>query len=117
MASYAAHVLGEEIVKSETYDERFFEVVNARRAVRVLGATRWTNYMLKNLRELPNELVEFLGAVSLDRSLADKFTTNFNYPEKQWDIFSSPESMRSWVELNAGSVELTDARPFAGTGV
>lgn len=117
MASYAAHVLGEEIVKSETYDERFFEVVNARRAVRVLGATRWTNYMLKNLRELPNELVEFLGAVSLDRSLADKFTTNFNYPEKQWDIFSSPESMRSWVELNAGSVEITDARPFAGTGV
>lgn len=118
MASYAAHVLGEEIVGNNVFDEHFFEVVNARRAVRVLGATRWTNYMLKNLRELPNSLVEFLGAVSLDRGLADKFTTNFNYPETQWDIFSSPESMSSWVESNTGSQqEGDDARPFAGAGV
>ncbi len=117
MASYAAHVLGEEIVKNDVFDEHFFEVVNARRGVRVLGATRWTNYMLKNLRELPNEFVEFLGAVSLDRTLADKFTTNFNFPEKQWDIFSSPDSMRAWVQQNAGSTETEDARPLASAVV
>lgn len=117
MASYAAHVLGEEITKNNVFDERFFEVVNARRAVRVLGATRWTNYMLQNLRELPNSFLELLGAVSLDRGLADKFTTNFNFPEKQWDIFSSPESMTAWVEQNGAEQEGEKTGPFAGVAV
>lgn len=114
MASYAAHVLGEEIAEHEVYDELFCERVDARRARRVLGATRWTNYMLTNLRELPNEFVEFLGAVSLDRQLADRFTDNFNYPEAQWDIFASPESMKEWVVKNAtGSSD--SERPLAET--
>ncbi|MBF6535966.1 monooxygenase [Nocardia farcinica] len=115
MASYAARVLGEEIVGTSVFDERFFEVVDARRAVRVLGATRWTNYMLKNLRELPNSLVEMLGAISMDRGLADKFTTNFNFPEKQWDIFSSPERMASWVAQNSGDQAVQEARPVVAT--
>lgn len=102
MASYAAHVLGQEIVSAEVFDESFFQQVDTRRADRVLGATRWTNYMLKNLKEMPNEFVEFLGAVALDRTLADRFTDNFNFPERQWEIFSSPENMRAWVEENAG---------------
>ncbi|MBY8861990.1 monooxygenase [Nocardia sp. CA2R105] len=114
MASYAAHVLGQEILATESFDNRFFEQVDARRAGRVLGATRWTNYMLKNLREMPNEFVEFLGAVALDRTLADKFTDNFNRPETQWDIFSSPATMKSWVEENATGSEGASS-PFEET--
>lgn len=97
-ASYAAIVVGEEIVKNNVFDERFFEIVNARRAERVLGASRWTNYMLTNLRELPQHFVEFLMAVAADKNLADEFTNNFNFPEKQWDTFSSPASMQAWIE-------------------
>jgi Styrene monooxygenase A putative substrate binding domain len=114
MASYAAHVLGQEIVANDVFDERFCERVDARRANRVLGATRWTNYMLNGLKELPNELVEFIGAISFDRALADKFTDNFNYPETQWDCFTSPDSMLAWVEANSSTPPQSD-RPFAET--
>ncbi|MFC6520908.1 styrene monooxygenase subunit StyA [Undibacterium arcticum] len=96
MASYAAWIVGEEIIRHEVFDERFCEHVNLRRQDRVLGATRWTNYMLTNLRLLPVELQQFIFALSQHRDLADEFTDNFNYPERQWDCFASPERMRAW---------------------
>lgn len=96
MASYAAWILGEEIVRQEVYDERFCEHVTRRQQDRVLSATRWTNYMLTNLRLLPAELQQFIYALSQSRDLADKFTDNFNFPENQWDCFASPERMRAW---------------------
>ncbi|MFD2272596.1 hypothetical protein ACFS07_19460 [Undibacterium arcticum] len=34
--------------------------------------------------------------MSQHRDLADEFTDNFNYPERQWDCFASPERMRAW---------------------
>lgn len=101
MASYAAHVLGQEIVSADVFDEKFFAEVDARRANRVLGATRWTNFMLNALRTLPEAFTQFLGAVSQDRGLADKFTDNFNYPEKQWDLFSNPDAIGPWIAENS----------------
>lgn len=98
MASHAAWIIGEEIVRQDVFDERFCEHVNSRRNDRVLSATRWTNYMLTNLRLLPQELQQYIGALYQNRKLADLFTDNFNYPEKQWDCFSSPERMASWCE-------------------
>ena len=98
MASYAAVILGEEIVRQEVYDERFVEHVNHRRNDRVLGATRWTNFMLTNLKAMPAELQQFIGMLSQVRSAADEFTDNFNFPEKQWDCFASLERMRAWSE-------------------
>ena len=46
MASYAAFVLGEEIVNADALDSRFCEKVDLRRQDRVLAASRWTNLML-----------------------------------------------------------------------
>ncbi len=46
MASYAAFVLGEEIVNADALDTRFCEKVDLRRQDRVLAASRWTNLML-----------------------------------------------------------------------
>lgn len=103
MASYAAWVLGEQIVKHEVYDERFVEHVNLRRQDRVLSATRWTNFMLKNLRELPPEFQQFIGQLSQHRALADEFTDNFNYPERQWDCFASVQRMKAWYESRLDS--------------
>ena len=98
MASYAAWILGEEIVKQDVFDERFVEHVNYRRNDRVLGATRWTNFMMTNLKAMPVELQQFIGALSQNRALADEFTDNFNFPERQWDCFASVERMQAWVQ-------------------
>lgn len=113
MASYAAWILGEEILRHEVFDERFCEHVTQRQQDRVLSATRWTNYMLTNLRLLPAELQQFIYALSQNRELADKFTDNFNFPENQWDCFASPERMRAWcvqhLKPQVGDQELAAA--------
>jgi hypothetical protein len=114
MASYAAHVLGEEIVSAAVFDDDFFARVDARRADRVLGAARWTNFMLSALNTLPDAFTEFLAAVAQNRCLADKFTDNFNYPEKQWELFSNPDSAGPWIAENS-SVSQESQRPFAAT--
>jgi styrene monooxygenase len=99
MASYAALILGEQIVEDDVYDARFVEKVDARRRDRVLSAMRWTNYMLVSLCALAPELLNFIGAISRNRPLADEFTENFNYPEVQWDCcFFSPARIESWIQ-------------------
>ncbi len=97
MASHAAWVLGEEIVRNDVFDHRFVEVVDARRNDRVLAASRWTNFMLGALDTLPADFVGALAAVSQDRRLADEFTDNFNYPERQWDVFAHPARIGAWL--------------------
>lgn len=101
MASYAAHVLGQQILSADVLDDDFVAHVDARRANRLLGAARWTNFMLTALNTLPDAFTQFLGAVAQNRGLADKFTDNFNYPEKQWDLFSNPDSAGPWIAENS----------------
>src|SRR5258705_13586633 len=103
MASYAAQVWGGEMVPADFFDDDFFARVDARRADRVLGAARWTNFMLSSLNTLPDTFTEFLGVVAQNRGLADKFTDNFNYPEKQWELFSNPDSVGPWIAENSSS--------------
>jgi hypothetical protein len=94
MASYAAFVLGEEIVRQSVFDERFCETVDLRRRDRVLGATRWTNMFL--MPPSP-ELMQVIGTMSQDRAMCDEFTDNFNRPEDQWNRLASPRRMRAWI--------------------
>ncbi|GAP36023.1 styrene monooxygenase subunit StyA [Piscinibacter sakaiensis] len=94
LASYAAFVLGEEIVRQSVYDERFCEQVDARRCDRVLGAVRWTNLFLAPPAP---ELQQVIGTMSQDRAMCDEFTDNFNRPEAQWDRLASPQRMRAWL--------------------
>jgi len=96
MASYAAWILGEEIVAHSVYDQRFCEHLERRRTDRVLCATRWTNFMLTSLAQVSQEFVDFLIVLSQSREMADEFTDNFNYPERQWDYFSSPQRIGTW---------------------
>jgi 2-polyprenyl-6-methoxyphenol hydroxylase-like FAD-dependent oxidoreductase len=94
VASYAAFVVGEEIVNSDVLDARFCEQVDLKRQDRVLAASRWTNLMLQPPSEALGMLI---GAMSQNRALADEFTENFNYPDYQWDRISSPERIQAWV--------------------
>jgi 2-polyprenyl-6-methoxyphenol hydroxylase-like FAD-dependent oxidoreductase len=94
VASYAAFVLGEEIVKADALDTRFAEKVDLRRQDRVLGASRWTNLMLQPPSEALGGLI---GAMSQNKKLCDEFTENFNYPEIQWDRVATPARIHSWI--------------------
>ncbi len=94
MASHAAVVLGEEIVAQDVFDERFVETVDRRRNDRVFSALRWTNLMLAPPSD---DLLMLIGTMSADRSLANEFTDNFNYPERQWDRLASPARIRAWL--------------------
>lgn len=94
MASYAAFVMGEEIVKADALDARFCEKVDWRRQDRVLAASRWTNLMLAPPSEAMGALI---GTMSQNKTLCDEFTENFNYPERQWDRIASPERIHAWL--------------------
>jgi 2-polyprenyl-6-methoxyphenol hydroxylase-like FAD-dependent oxidoreductase len=94
VASYAAFVLGEEIVNSDVLDARFCEKVDLKRQDRVLAASRWTNIMLQPPSEALGMLI---GTMSENRALANAFTENFNYPDHQWDRVSTPERIYAWI--------------------
>ena len=94
IASHAAFVLGEEIVRQSVYDERFCEIVDARRCDRILGAARWTNMFLQPPSPA---LMQLIGTMSQDRALCDEFTDNFNRPEEQWNRLASPQRILSWI--------------------
>jgi 2-polyprenyl-6-methoxyphenol hydroxylase-like FAD-dependent oxidoreductase len=94
MASHAAVVMGEEIVAQDVFDARFVETVDRRRNDRVFSALRWTNLMLAPPSD---DLLMLIGTMSADRALANEFTDNFNYPERQWDRLASPARIRAWL--------------------
>jgi 2-polyprenyl-6-methoxyphenol hydroxylase-like FAD-dependent oxidoreductase len=102
VASYAAFVLGEEIVNSDVLDARFCEKVDLKRQDRVLAASRWTNIMLQPPTEALGMLI---GTMSQNPALANEFTENFNYPDRQWDRVSTPERIHAWIARMAAPAE------------
>ena len=95
IASYSALVLAEEIAKDTALDARFCERVEWRRQERVLCASRWTNMMLQPPSP---EMMDLTMAMSCSPLLANEFTNNFNYPERQWDRLASPQRIRTWID-------------------
>ena len=102
VASYAAFVLGEEIVNSDVLDARFCEKVDLKRQDRVLAASRWTNIMLQPPSEALGMLI---GAMSQNPALANEFTENFNYPDRQWDRISTPQRIHAWIARMSAPAE------------
>ena len=102
VASYAAFVLGEEIVGAEVLDGRFCEKVDLKRQDRVLAAARWTNVMLQPPSEALGTLI---GTMSQNQALADEFTENFNYPDAQWDRISTPERIKAFIARHSAQAE------------
>jgi len=95
IASHAALILGEEITKDVAFDAQFCKRVDRRREERILGASRWTNLMLQPPQ---TELLELVMEMSRNQPLCDTFTSNFNYPERQWDRLASGTRIRAWIE-------------------
>lgn len=102
VASYAAFVLGEEIVNADALDARLCETIDLKRQDRVLAASRWTNVMLQPPSEALGMLI---GAMSQNQALANEFTENFNYPDRQWDRISTPQRIQAWIERMSAPAE------------
>ncbi|MBO0805624.1 MAG: monooxygenase [Nocardiopsaceae bacterium] len=100
-ASYEAWELGTQITEDPVFDERFCRKAAARRANRVEATVDWTNLMI-GLPPAPH-LLELLGAMSASRPVADEFTDNFNYPERQWDILATPERTRRFLSRHTSA--------------
>ncbi|PXY31335.1 styrene monooxygenase subunit StyA [Prauserella muralis] len=92
-ASYSAWELGQTILADQNFDERFCRKVARRRQDRVQSTSDWTNLMIRT--PPPQHLLELLGAMSEHQAVADEFTDNFSYPERQWDVLATPERTRN----------------------
>src|SRR6476619_3448750 len=102
VASYAAFVLGEEIVNCDVLDARFCEKVDLKRQDLVLAAARCTNVMLRP----PSQALGILiGTMSQNQTHANAFTENFNYPDLQWDRISTPVRIQRWISRLSAPAE------------
>jgi hypothetical protein len=43
--------------------------------------------------------------MSQNQALADEFTENFNYPDRQWDRIASAERIQAWIERKTTAAE------------
>jgi hypothetical protein len=68
----------------------------------VLAAARCTNIMLQPPSEALGMLI---GTMSQNQALADEFTENFNYPDRQWDRIASAERIQAWIERKTTAAE------------
>ncbi|PXY22965.1 styrene monooxygenase subunit StyA [Prauserella muralis] len=99
-ASHSAWVTGQEILSDYGFDELFCRRVAAARADVVLGAANWTNLMLA---PPPEHLLELFGAMARHQHIADEFTDNFDYPDRQWQILATAERTREYLARRTGS--------------
>ncbi|GGT22267.1 styrene monooxygenase/indole monooxygenase family protein [Streptomyces griseoviridis] len=92
-ASYSAEVVADAVLDDPVLDELFCRRVARRRAEVVLGAARWSEFMLRP----PEHVRRLLGAMSECRSAADEFTDNFGRPDRQWRLLATPERTRAFL--------------------
>jgi 2-polyprenyl-6-methoxyphenol hydroxylase-like FAD-dependent oxidoreductase len=94
-ASYSAWELGQVILEDPNFDERFCQKVADRRRNRVHATSDWTNLMIRT--PPPPHLLEVFVAMSQNQAVADEFTENFSYPDRQWDILATPERVKNFL--------------------
>jgi hypothetical protein len=58
------------------------------------ATAEWTNAFLQ---PPPPHAIAFLVAASQNRALGDAFASNFNHPDRQWEVLSSPDSTAAFI--------------------
>ncbi|MEV7677769.1 styrene monooxygenase/indole monooxygenase family protein [Streptomyces sp. NPDC088341] len=94
LGSRCAFELAELIVGGEPFDAAFAERA-AERLWRIAEpVVAWSNLNI-------GPPVEHLGAIFVtatgDQRVADAFVTNFNYPDKMWEVVKSAEATQAWL--------------------
>jgi 2-polyprenyl-6-methoxyphenol hydroxylase-like FAD-dependent oxidoreductase len=108
MASRCAWLLGEALLEDRQLDEFFCRETERQLWEAGRAATEWTNM---TLRTPPPYVIELFTAAAQNKALADELTENFNAPERNWEIFGSPEGaaaflakhrLNGWVQNRPG---------------
>lgn len=94
-ASYSAWELGHAIVEDPNFDQRFCQKVADRRRNRVHATSDWTNLMVRT--PPPPHLLQMFLAMAQNQAVADEFTENFSYPDRQWDNLATPERVTAYL--------------------
>lgn len=98
-ASRAAWLMGETIVEAlkngDPFDEAFSQRLEARLWAALEPVTALSNAMLQ---PPPPHLIELLVAASQIPAVADTFVTNFNMPERNWALLSSPDRTETFLQ-------------------
>jgi 2-polyprenyl-6-methoxyphenol hydroxylase-like FAD-dependent oxidoreductase len=93
-ASHSAWILGELILQQQPFDEQFCQRAEQQIWEVVEAVSAWTNFMLQP--PAPH-LIELIVAMAQNKAVADVFTDNFNYPERQWRILSTPDRTSAFL--------------------
>jgi 2-polyprenyl-6-methoxyphenol hydroxylase-like FAD-dependent oxidoreductase len=98
-ASRTAWTLGEIITEHARaglrFDEAFCVAAEARLWAQERPVTEWCNAFLQ---PPPPHMIGLLVAASQDQAIANAFADNFNEPEKQWSVISSPVATAAFLD-------------------
>jgi 2-polyprenyl-6-methoxyphenol hydroxylase-like FAD-dependent oxidoreductase len=103
-ASRAAWLMGELVTEHARAGMRFDEAF-CRRAEQQLwnsarAACEWTNAALQ---PPPPHVIGLFLAAAQNQAIADAFTNNFLYPDRQWGVLRSPEATAAFI-ASAGQI-------------
>jgi Styrene monooxygenase A putative substrate binding domain len=97
-ASRTAFVLGDLVAEHAREGGRFDEAFCARADEliweNVKAAAEWTNAFLQ---PPPPHAIGLLIAAAQNKKIADAFATNFDDPDRQWQVLSSPEATAAFI--------------------
>jgi 2-polyprenyl-6-methoxyphenol hydroxylase-like FAD-dependent oxidoreductase len=93
-ASRCAWLLGEALLQDRPLDETFCRETEQRLWEAGRAATEWTNM---TLQPPPPYVIELFAAAAHNKAIADELTENFNAPERNWEIFGSPEGAATFL--------------------
>jgi hypothetical protein len=95
-ASKCAFILGEALLDADQpLDENFCRETERRLWEASRAASEWTNAMLQ---PPPPFAIEVFAAAAQNPAIADEIVQNFNAPERNWEIFSSPQNAADFLK-------------------
>ena len=95
LASRCAWILGEALLQDRRLDENFCRETEQQMWEVGRAVTEWSNMMLQ---PPPPYVIELLVAAGQSRKLADELIENFNFPERNWQIFSTQRGAAAFIE-------------------
>jgi hypothetical protein len=97
-ASRCAFILGEALLEDQPPDENFCRETERKLWEASRAACEWTNAMLQ---PPPPFAIEVFAAAAQNPVIADELVQNFNTPERNWEIFSSPANAANFLKKHA----------------
>lgn len=93
-ASRCAFILGEALLEDKPCDEDFCRATEEKLWQAAQAASEWTN---ATLQPPPPHTIEIFTAASQNPAIASELVENFNEPERNWEVFSSPANAANYL--------------------